>query len=705
MNKYFRLRAIPLALISSLGLYACDSNTENNASPVTVQEDAQAEAVPAPVAAPVVQLISGIDMQGFDTSVRAQDDFFKYVNGTWLKNKEIPADKSDYGSFTKLADDAEINIQALIKEVSQQQDSSPGSAAQKIRDYYNSYMDNESANAIGLKGIAAELDAINRINNLDDFYQLMGKLSAYGVNAPFGGGIFSDLKDPDTNVVYLGEAGLTLPDRDYYLEDADRYIKARDLYKQYVAEMLTLAGIEDGETIATTLLAFETELAEVSWTKEDNRDSVKRYNPKTLDELKALAPKVSWEVMFEGSGIPLRDKYIVAQPSYFEAADNIVAKLDINSLKNYLLFQTLDAFAPVLTDASFDSWFAFHRQGLQGVPESRPRWKRAIASINGNMGEILGQLYVQKHFSPESKARMVDLVDNLKAAYGDSIIKLDWMSEETKQAALDKLSKFYTKIAYTDSWRDYTKLEVKAGDLIGNIKRSAEFEMQRQLAKLDKPVDKTEWFMTPQTVNAYYNPAWNEIVFPAAILQPPFFNPAADDAVNYGGIGAVIGHEIGHGFDDQGRKFDGDGNLRDWWTKEDTEKFEQRRAKLASQYNSFVVINGLTINGDFTSGENIGDLGGMSIAYKAYKSSLNGLEAPIIDGLTGDQRFFMGWAQVWRRKYRDEELERRLTVDPHSPAKARVNVTLSNIPEFYAAFNIKEGDAMYRPPAERVKIW
>ncbi len=433
MNKYFRLRAIPLALISSLGLYACDSNTENNASPVVAQDSAPVEVEARPE--PVAELLSGIDMQGFDTSVRAQDDFFKYVNGTWLKNKEIPADKSNYGSFTKLSDDAEINIQALIKEVSQQQDSSTGSAAQKIRDYYNSYMDSESANAIGLKGITAELDAINKIANLDDFYQLVGKLSAYGVNAPFGSGIFSDLKDPNTNVVYLGEAGLTLPDRDYYLEDADRYIKARDLYKQYVADMLTLAGIEDGKTIANTLLAFETELAEVSWTKEDNRDSVKRYNPKTLDELKALAPKVSWEAMFEGSGLSLRDKYIVAQPSYFEAADDIVAKLDINNLKNYLIFQTLDAFAPVLTDASFDSWFAFHRQGLQGVPESRPRWKRAIASINGNMGEILGQLYVQKHFSPESKARMVDLVDNLKSAYGDSIITLDWMSEETKQAA------------------------------------------------------------------------------------------------------------------------------------------------------------------------------------------------------------------------------------------------------------------------------
>jgi len=701
MKKYFRLHALPLALVSTLGLYACSDNAEQAVTNPAVQEEIQVESTPEQAQ----QLISGIDMQGFDTSVRVQDDFYNYVNGTWMKNLEIPADKSNYGSFTKLADDAELNIQALIEEVSQQENSAEGSAAQKIRDYYNSYMDSEAANSSGLNGITAELEAISNIGTLDDFYLLAGKLSTYGVNAPFGGGIFSDLKDPETNVVYLGESGLSLPDRDYYIEDAERYIKARDLYKQYVSDMLVLAGIEDTENIANTLLAFETELAKVSWTKEDNRDAVKSYNPKTLEELKALSPKANWEAMFEGADIPLRDKYIVAQPSYFEAADDIIANLDLSSLKNYLTFQTLDAFAPVLTDSTFNSWFAFHRAGLQGVPESRPRWKRAIASINGNMGELLGQLYVQKHFTPESKARMVDLVNNLKSAYSDSIIKLEWMSEETKQQALDKLSKFYTKIAYTDSWRDYSKFEVKAGDLIGNIKRSAEFESQRQLAKLDKPVDKTEWFMTPQTVNAYYNPPWNEIVFPAAILQPPFFNPEADDAVNYGGIGAVIGHEIGHGFDDQGRKFDGDGNLRDWWTQEDADQFELRRAKLAEQYNGFVVINGLTINGDFTSGENIGDLGGLSIAYKAYKTSLNGQEAPVIDGLTGDQRFFMGWAQVWRRKYRDEELERRLTVDPHSPSKARANVTVSNIPAFYEAFNIQEGDAMYRPAEDRVKIW
>ncbi len=703
MQKSNYLRMLPFAIISTLGLYACNDTTEQPLGALSAPEETPA-AVTQEVDTTQV-LNSGIDMLGFGTNVRAQDDFYNYVNGTWMAEKEIPADKSNYGSFTKLADDAELNLQNLIKELSQQEDVDAGSTAQKIRDFYNSYMDSETANSSGIAGIKAELDAINNLKTLEEAYRLIGQLSTYGVNAPFGGGIFSDLKDPDTNVVYLGEAGLTFPDRDYYLEDADRYIKARDLYKQYVSDIFKLAGIEKGAEHATDLLAFETSLAKVSWTKEENRDPVKGYNPMTLDELKVLSPKVAWEATFDGAQIPLRDKYIVAQPSYFEAADDLVADLDFDVLKTYLTFQLLDAFAPVLSDDSFQNWFDFHRAGLQGVPESRPRWKRAIASIDGTMGELLGQLYVQKHFTPESKARMVDLVNNLKAAYSDSITNLDWMSEATKIAAQDKLSKFYTKIAYTDNWRDYSKFEVKAGDLIGNIKRASEFEGQRQLAKLDKPVDKTEWFMTPQTVNAYYNPPWNEIVFPAAILQPPFFNPGADDAVNYGGIGAVIGHEIGHGFDDQGRKFDGDGNLSDWWTEEDASKFEVRRAMLAEQYNGFVVINGLTINGDFTSGENIGDLGGLSIAYKAYKKSLNGQEAPIIDGLTGDQRFFMGWAQVWRRKYRDEELERRITVDPHSPSKARTNVTVSNIPAFYAAFNVKEGDAMYRPPEERVKIW
>ncbi|MCU0989974.1 MAG: M13 family peptidase, partial [Xanthomonadales bacterium] len=397
--------------------------------------------------------------------------------------------------------------------------------------------------------------------------------------------------------------------------------------------------------------------------------------------------------------------YIVQQPSYFAGASEIIANTPVETWKDYLTFQTIDAFAPVLGDGFFQAWFEFYQAGLQGIEEPEPKWKRAVNAINGNMGELLGQLYVDKHYQEEARARMDTMIANLTEAYRQSITELDWMSEETKQQALDKLSKFNPKVGYPEKWRDYSTMEIVEGDLVANVKSTATFEYLRNLDKLDKPVDKAEWFMNPQTVNAYYNPAWNEIVFPAAILQPPFFNVGADDAANYGGIGAVIGHEIGHGFDDQGRKFDGDGNLRDWWTEEDNARFEERKNKLKAQYDGYEVIDGLTINGEFTSGENIGDLGGLGIAYKAYKLSLKGQEAPVIDGYTGDQRFFLGWAQVWRSKARPEETKRLLTIDPHSPAKFRANGAAVNVDEFYAAFDIKEGDGMYLPPEERVKIW
>ncbi|MDH3769001.1 MAG: M13 family metallopeptidase, partial [Gammaproteobacteria bacterium] len=431
----------------------------------------------------------------------------------------------------------------------------------------------------------------------------------------------------------------------------------------------------------------------------------KSYNPMNPTELKALTPAIDWNLMFDQVGIPPRDRYIVSQPSYFSAVNDILTETPVSAWKDYLTFHTVSTFASILGQELFALNFEFRSKGLRGVEEPRALWKRAVSSTNGNMGELLGQLYVEKHFSPDAKTRMIKMIDNLVAAYDESIRGLDWMGEETKEEALRKLSKFTPKIGYPDNWRDYSALKVVAGDLVGNIKRARTFEFQRNINKLDQPVDKTEWFMTPQTVNAYYNPYWNEIVFPASILQPPFFNVAADDAVNYGAIGAGIGHEIGHGFDDQGRKFDGDGNLRDWWTEEDNARFETRKKKLAAQYNSYEVIDGLTINGEFTSGENIGDLGGLSIALKAYRISLAGKEAPVIDGMTGDQRFFIGWAQVWRTKSRDEETKRLLTIDPHSPPRFRANGAVVNIPEFYSAFDVQEGDQMYLPPEDRVRIW
>jgi putative endopeptidase len=669
-------------------------------------------AVAGPTAEPDVGTVSeptfmgsGIDTAGFDKATRPQDDFYQHVNGAWLRETEIPADKSNFGSFNLVADKTEEQLRALIEEISGDSSASSSSAAQKLRDFYTAYLDADSANQAGLSPISSQMDAIGRAVSHHDILILFAELSIYQVNTPVVTSIDPDLNDASRYAVYLEEKGLTLPDRDYYLEDGEQFVNGRALYKSYVTNLLSLADSEAGGEVADELLALETRLAAQQWTREDNRDPNKINNPMTIDDLQALSPLIDWRSYLSAHQIPAREQYIVAQPSYLAAVDEIFVETPVETWKNYLRFQTLHAFAPVLTDRSFDLWFAFERKGLQGVPEARPRWKRALDSMDENMGFLLGQLYVEKYFPPEAKRRMVIMVDNLIRAYHDSIVGLEWMGEETRQAALDKLANFLTQIAYPDQWRDYTGLLVGPDSLVVNIKNAREFEARRRLNRLDKPVDRAEWSMTPQTVNAGYSPQKNRITFPAAILQAPFFDPNADEAANYGAIGAGIGHEIGHGFDDQGRKFDGAGNVRDWWTPEDAARFELLRQQLANQYNQVVVIDGLTINGDFTSGENIGDLGGLSIAYQAYRMSLNGREAPVIDGLTGDQRFFMGYAQLWRRLYRDEELKRRLTIDPHSPAKARTNVVLSNIPAFYEAFNVQPGDGMYLASEDRVKIW
>ncbi len=694
------------ALIMSSGLFACQQQADQeqgieSGSPLSESTEAVTENALTESTA----LVSGISFEGFDTTVRPQDDLFSAVNGKWVAETELPADRSRWGTFNKLQEQSQDDVKVLVEEVSMASDVGAGSASQKIRDFYNAYMDAETATKLGIGAIRSELEEVAAIESYDDFFRALGSLGVYGVDGPIGGLIFSDLKDPDTTVVYLNESGITLPDRDYYLLDDEQFVKGRELYRTYVARLFELAGIEGGADKAETLLALEHKLAEAHWTKEDNRDPVKSYNPKTLAELKEIAPNFNWDANLEASQVAGRDKYIVSQPSYFEAASDIVAETGLSTWKDYLTFQTIDAFAPILGDDVFQAWFEFHRAGLQGIEEPRPRWRRAVNATNGNLGELLGQLYVDKHYNESAKQRMETIIANLVEAYRQSIIELDWMGEETKQQALVKLSKFTPKIGYPEKWRDYSSMEIIEGDLVANIRSAAEFDYKRTIDKLDQPVDKSEWFMNPQTVNAYYNPVWNEIVFPASILQPPFFNVNADDAVNYAGIGSVIGHEIGHGFDDQGRKYDGDGNLRDWWTEEDNAKFNVLKEKLAAQYNSYEVIDGLTINGEFTSGENIGDLGGLGIAYKAYHLSLDGKEPPVIDGLTGDQRFFLGFGQIWRGKVRDEEAKRLLTIDPHSPTRFRANGTAVNVDAFYAAFDIKEGDGMWLPPEDRVKIW
>ncbi len=691
----------PLVLVTvmSLTLAACQQQAGETAANIAASDGAMAEAK-APRA-----LGSGIDTDGFNTSVRAQDDFFEYVNGTWIENTEIPADKARWGAFDALREQSEEDIRALVEEVSAAEEVAHDSPTQKIRDFYNSYMDIETATALGIEAIREELDEIGSIADLDDVYRIFASLAVYGVNAPIGGGIFSDMKDPDVNTIYIVQAGLTMPDRDYYLLDDEQFVKGRREYLEYATAVFEKAGFDNAADRADGLLALETRFAEHHWTKEENRDWSKRYNPKNLDELAVMSPDINWNLLLDTAGFGGRDQYLVSQPSFFEALSGIMTETPLETWKDYLAFQTISNFAPVMGEEWFTLNFNFFRKGLSGVEEPRPLWKRAVNSVSGNMGELLGQLYVDKHFPEDAKARMDTMIENLIKAYEVSINELEWMSDETRQQALDKLSKFRPMVGYPDKWIDYTNLEVVEGDLIANIRNSARFAYNRELDKLDKPVDKTEWQMTPQTVNAYYNPVWNVIVFPAAILQPPFFNVEADDAVNYGGIGAGIGHEIGHGFDDAGSRFDGDGVLRNWWTDEDRAAFDVRKNALAAQYDGYEVIDGLTINGQFTSGENIGDLGGLSIAYKAYRMSLEGEEAPVIDGFTGDQRFFLGWAQVWRAKARPEETKLRLTSDPHSPAKFRTNGAAVNVPEFYTAFDVQEGDGMYLSPEERVRIW
>lgn len=666
---------------------------------------AQTPATPEPMVASEPELGSGIDLAGFDESVRPQDDLFGFVNGGWLEATEIPADKARWGTFDTLRDQSREDVRALVEEVSQASNVEPGSPTQKIRDFYNSYLDLDTATERGIEAIRADLDAIAAADSLEDVYRLWASLGVYGVESPIGGFIFSDLQDPNVVVVYIAQDGITLPDRDYYLKDDEQFVKGRQLYLEYATAVLDKVGLDDGAERAERLLAFETRLAEPMWTKEENRDWSKRYNPKSTDEMKAMAPRMAWDIFLETAQLQGRDMYLVSQPSFFEAAGDIIADAPLDTLRDYLTLKTITAFAPVMGEEWFGLYFDFATRGLRGIEEPEELWKRAISSVNGNMGELLGQLYVDKHFRPEAKARMETMIDNLIKAYEQSINELDWMSDETRVQALDKLSKFTRKIGYPDQWKDYSSLEVVEGDLMANIRNAAQFAYHREVDKLDKPVDRSEWNMTPQTVNASYNPVWNQITFPAAILQPPFFKVEADDAVNYGAIGAGIGHEIGHGFDDSGSRFDGDGILRNWWTDEDKTKFEERKNALAAQYDGYEVIDGLTVNGQFTSGENIGDLGGLAIAYQAWKMSLDGQEAPVIDGWTGEQRFFLGWAQVWKTKARPEETKRLLTIDPHSPPRFRANGAAVNVPEFYEAFDVKEGDGMFLPPEDRVKIW
>jgi predicted metalloendopeptidase len=649
--------------------------------------------------------ISGIDIQYIDNSVRAQDDFFTHLNGQWLKTTEIPADKSRWGSFNKLADDTKPQLRGIIEDL-QKQKGLKGDE-QKIAALYTSYMNEAALEKAGTKPLAGELSRVRSLKDTKGLPALIAHFNKISVAAPYGVFVSQDARNSTQYAAYMGQSGLGLPDRDYYLKKDDpKMAETLAKYEQHVAKILAMAGNKDSAAKAKAIVALETQLAEAQWTRVQMRDPVKRYNKVEIAKLDEMAPGFDWKAALGAAGIASKtDTVIVSQPSYFAAFAKIANSTPVETWKAYFEWQLLRDASPYLTKEFNDTNFAFYGTVLSGVTEQEPRWKRGIDTVEGAIGEGLGKLYVAKYFPAERKARMDELVKNVLAAYKQSIDSLDWMSPETKQQAQEKLAKFTPKIGYPNKWRDYSKLQMTNGDLIGNLGRAAEFNYNRNLAKLGQPIDKDEWGMTPQTVNAYYRPTANEIVFPAAILQPPFFDMRADDAVNYGGIGAVIGHEISHGFDDSGSQYDGDGNLRVWWTEQDRVNFKAKKDAMVKQYSSYSPLPGYNVNGELTLGENIADNSGLAIAYKAYKISLGGKPAPVIDGLTGDQRFYMGFGQVWRSKTRDAEQIKRVKTDPHSPGQFRANGTVVNQPGFYDAFGVKEGDKMYVAPESRIIIW
>lgn len=671
--------------------------------PVSVFNTAQADE--ATTTQSKQALVSGIDKSNIDKSVRPQDNFYRYINGAWLKNNEIPADKTAIGSFYDLRDQSDEDVKALIEELAATEDLKAGSDEQKVADLFRSFMDQEKLNMAGTKPIQSTLDAINNVSSKKELAAFLGEYGHLGITNPLGLYVTMDAKQSSRYAVHVWQGGLGLPDQDYYFNETERFENLRNGYVAHIEKMFDLAGLKDGSAAAKTIMDLETKLAEHHWTRVESRDSEKRYNKFESAKLSGLTDGFDWAAFLTAQGIADQKDIIINQPSFIEGFGDIMAKTSLEDWKTYLTFHTLSNFASYLSSDIDNENFDFFSKQLRGRMEQRPRWKRGVSVVNNNLGEIIGKVYVSRHFKPEAKARMSDLVENLRSAYGSSIDELEWMSKDTKKAAHVKLAAFTPKIGYPDRWEDYSALTVDASDLVGNIIRSNKVAEQKEIEKLGGPIRKWEWGMTPQTVNAYYHPTVNEIVFPAAILQPPFFNMAADDAVNYGGIGAVIGHEMGHGFDDQGSKYDADGNLRNWWTENDLAEFKKRGANLIEQYAGYKVFDDLNVNGELTLGENIGDLSGVTIAYKAYKASLNGKEAPLIDGLTGDQRFFMGFAQIWRSKIVEESMRNRVATDPHSPGEFRALGSLSNMDEFYQAFDVKKGDAMYLAPEKRVKIW
>jgi putative endopeptidase len=646
----------------------------------------------------------GIDTANFDRAVRPQDDFFRYVNGTWLEKTAIPADASSWGAFNELTEKSRTALHTIL-DAAAKTNAPAGSDQRKVGDLYASYMDSSRVEQLGLTPLKGELASIAALQTAGQLPATFAHFARLGIQNPFAVGVGQDPKTSSVNIVQLGQSGLGMPDRDYYLRQDAKTAETRAVYVAYITRLLTLANDPDAAGAAARIVALETAIATPQWDRAKSRDRDLAYNKMSVAELASSTPAYDWHAYLSAAGLGSATTVVVRQPDYVKSMNAVFARTPARTWREYLTFKLLDRYANELPAAFQQARFDFREKTLSGQQAMSPRWKRAVNEVEGSLGEAAGKLYVEQHFTPEAKARMDALVKNIIAAYRVGIDSLEWMSPATKRQAQDKLAHFTVKIGYPDKWRDYSKLVINRDDLLGNAVRTAEFQYDDMASQLGKPVDRSRWGMTPQTVNAYYNSVNNEIVFPAAILQPPFFDVNADDAVNYGAIGAVIGHEIGHGFDDQGRKSDGSGNLRDWWTPADAAAFQQRTAKLGTQYAAINPIDDLHINPGLTMGENIGDLSGLAQAYRAYRISLGGKQAPVIGGFTGDQRFFLGFAQIWRTKFRDAALRNQLLTNPHSPGPARAFVPLINNDAFQRAFNVQPGDKMYLAPADRVKIW
>jgi putative endopeptidase len=649
----------------------------------------------------------GVDLSARDTSVKPGDDFNRYASGHWLDSYQLKDDETSFGSFRQLRDDSEAQTRQIFDAISKRTDLKPGSNEQKIRDYYNSYMNRDARNAAGITPLKPVLDKIAAINSMPALIRAFGESDVDGSNAPIGAGVGLDRMDPNRYLVGIGVGGFGLPDKDYYVNQDPRFVEIRAQYVKYMQKLLGFAGITDGKARADAVMALETELAKATWDRAEMRNRDKTYNPTRFAELSKLYPGYDWTAALKAQGLPIPAEVNVSTPSAVGPIIAIVNKTPLNVWRDYLTISAINGNAGLLSRQIDDAAFAFTGTVLNGQKAQRDDWKRAIGLVGGGggLGEAVGQIYVAKFFKPESKAAMDQLVANLRLALRENLGKIDWMGKATKTEAYKKLDSFRPKIGYPSKWRDYSSVSITPDNLMANAMAMRKYYQNDQNSRLGKKTDREEWGMTPQTVNAYYNSSFNEIVFPAAILQPPFFDVNADPAVNYGAIGAVIGHEMGHGFDDQGSKSDWAGIQRKWWTDADRARFETRVKALGAQYDTYCPVEKVCVNGALTMGENIGDLGGLSMAYTAYHLSLKGKPAPVIDGLTGDQRFFLAFAQVWKGKYRDQALVSQIKSDPHSPAMFRANGPVRNFDPWYAAFNVKPGDKMYLPPDQRVRIW